>query len=154
MERYDAPMRWLAFITLGCGLVINSCGAPVTCEEGYQISPAARMGCRSPSDMNCMNCCVKQPSGCLVKFWLSSGITGVTPWYNTEQLRTSCPTGCMPCASCLAHDEESLCQMLSSNQMSCDCTKVNPGSDPCSRPMSCECYCSNITRLGNNCPAL
>ena len=111
------------------------------------VASAAKVGCRSPDAFGCATCCTQSGSGCSVKSATMGSST-----YDASELRTDCPPGCPPCASCSLRDEQDRCALLASGQ-SCDCTLVDPGVDPCARQgPTCECYCARYVGLTRDCP--
>ena len=148
-------MRSFTALVLAClfyGVV--GCRNQPTCDEGYTITSASKLGCRASSDQGCAMCCVQQASTCEIRSSSTSGSSGTqVASYDTVQFKPSCPTGCPSCAPCSLLAEQQLCQILAMPVMNCDCTKVNIGNDPCLIPDSCECYCLRYKGLTNFCPA-
>jgi hypothetical protein len=151
-------VRSLILLTvLVCIAAWAACQGPITCENGYIVSAAARSGCRSPEEPGCSVCCHVGGGGggCWRRSWSpgSVNVTGVTPWYNADELvGQTCPSNCPTCATCLARDEEELCQLLAMPQ-GCDCTNVEIGIDPCINPTSCACYCQRLEAEIQACPS-
>lgn len=158
VDRSSAAARALVvLLCIGSGCVgAGSSGADAllpssTCGNGYSITASARSGCRSPEEPGCATCCIPQGS-CMVRSWNAGGVTGVKPWYDVSESRSSCPAGCAQCASCVLRTEEELCQLLATPR-ACDCAKIQIGIDPCFAASSCECYCSRYASLTSACPA-
>lgn len=155
---YDRAMRRLSLsIVFGCLGSWLACQSPITCENSYTISAASRSGCRAPDEPGCASCCYGAPGdgSCTRRSWApgGAGVSSVKPWYNAaEFLAQSCPADCLPCASCLAREEEELCQLLAMPR-ACDCAHTEIGIDPCFHPESCACYCERLALATQSCPA-
>lgn len=133
--------------------MLTACDSRPTCDNGYTIVDAAKLGCRSPGDVGCATCCTQSPTSCKIRSWSpNKGSSGVAPWYNDIKMMPSCPTNCAKCASCLAKDEQNLCQMLAIAPNGCNCEQSSTGGDPCYDPASCACYCFNYQPLVASCP--
>lgn len=145
-------MRALATLVL-CYLFagLAGCQHSLTCDNGYNITAAAKSGCRSPSDPGCAMCCVQHSSNCEIRMDTIAASDGTTS-YSTIQSKPSCPSGCAPCATCSVYDEKRLCQTLAIPDASCDCAKITIINDACAESKSCACYCLTYKGLLETCP--
>ena len=131
------------------------CQASPRCGDGYDVDPAARVGCRSPEVPGCAECCFGSGASCAVRSWSPGGIdvSHVTPWYNKGQTVSPCPSSCAPCARCNILDEKYLCSYLE-KVPKCDYESVVIGPDPCQIPESCACICLEKDYYSRRCPPL
>lgn len=141
---------------LGFAIAWIACQNPITCENGYNISLASKVGCRAPDEPGCTTCCYLDIGGCVRRSSSDppgAPMSGFKPWYNGASfVGETCPADCPPCASCLARDEDFLCQELTMAR-NCDCANIKIYNDPCFAIKSCECYCSNLKQEMLACPA-
>ena len=113
------------------------------------MGPTAKV--RSPADENCGSCCRRAGDAVTLLRWTGGAeAEGVKPWYNSQEVVSSCPSGTPWCAQCLERDEDELKALAPPT--GCDCATIQIGIDPCHARNSCACYCSRLESLKTACP--
>lgn len=143
-------MRPQVLLTMLVFLSGAACQTTITCDSGYTISAAARSGCRSAIEPGCVECCSIISDGRCARH--SRIQDSAIPSYSYVTIGQTCLAGCPPCALCSAKAEKDLCELLATPR-DCDCTHFQIGNDPCTEPMSCDCYCLGYMGLLRACPS-
>jgi hypothetical protein len=120
----------------------------------YPIDPAALVGCRSPAEPGCEECCIQMDDGrCDFRNDQDTNWEDfeADPWYLGRNIEDGpCPDTCSPCASCFLRTEQDLRER--EVRPDCDCENVGFIPDACFAPTSCECYCPGTIAEMEACP--
>jgi len=124
--------------------------------------------CHSPTDPDCEQCCIENPSGSdrawTVLSWsgdcskckpgdpygpnCANCFPGVQQWYNEESEEATKPAKCKPCSQCLrrvvSDYQQTMTDPISDGPCTCDPTQAPKDRDcSCGAPGvdCCDCYC-------------